>query len=208
MPKEKPRRELTVFLAVLRVDPSYWRIVYSEATRIRASYMLGKPNEEESMPSDLDAIDLKILTLLQQDASLSTADLAERVGVSQSPCWRRIQRLREEGYIKSTVAIVDRQKLGFMMQIFAQIKMSRLTDEARAELVREINDIPEILECYTVFGEMDVMMKVVAPDVIWYQEFVFSVIMKLPGVQDVRSIVTLLETKSTTAIPLKARKFR
>ena len=170
--------------------------------------MLGKPDEEESMPAELDTIDLKILTLLQQDASLSTADLAERVGVSQSPCWRRIQRLREEGYIKSTVAIVDRQKLGFMMQIFAQIKMSRLTDEARAELVREINDIPEILECYTVFGEMDVMMKIVAPDVIWYQEFVFSVIMKLPGVQDVRSIVTLLETKSTTAIPLKARKFR
>lgn len=170
--------------------------------------MLGKSEEEESMPAELDTIDLKILTLLQQDASLSTAELAERVGVSQSPCWRRIQRLREEGYIKSTVAIVDRQKLGFMMQIFAQIKMSRLTDELRAELVRQINAIPEILECYTVFGEMDVMMKIVAPDVIWYQEFVFSVIMKLPGVQDVRSIVTLLETKSTTAIPLKARKFR
>jgi Lrp/AsnC family transcriptional regulator len=160
------------------------------------------------MPLELDAIDLKILTLLQQDASLSTADLAERVGVSQSPCWRRIQRLREEGYIKSTVAVVDRQKLGFMMQIFAQVKMSRLSDEARAELVRQINGIPEILECYTVFGEMDVMMKVVAPDVIWYQEFVFSVIMKLPGVQDVRSIVTLVELKSATAIPLKPRKFR
>jgi Lrp/AsnC family transcriptional regulator len=164
--------------------------------------------EEISMPQDLDAIDLKILTLLQQDASLSTAELAERVGVSQSPCWRRIQRLREEGYIKSTVAIVDRQKLGYVMQIFAQVKMTRLTDEARAELVRQINGIPEIVECYTVFGEMDVMMKVIAPDVIWYQEFVFSVIMKLPGVQDVRSIVTLLETKSTTVVPLKIRKFR
>jgi Lrp/AsnC family transcriptional regulator len=163
---------------------------------------------EINMPPDLDTIDLKILTLLQQDASVSTAELAERVGVSQSPCWRRIQRLREEGYIKATVAIVDRQKLGYMMQIFAQVKMSRLTDEARVELVRQIQGIPEILECYTVFGEMDVMMKVVAPDVVWYQEFVFSVIMKLPGVQDVRSIVTLLETKSTTAIPLKARKFR
>ncbi len=103
---------------------------------------------------------------------------------------------------------MDRQKLGFMMQIFAQVKMSRLTDEARAELVRQINGIPEIIECYTVFGEMDVMMKVLAPDVVWYQEFVFSVIMKLPGVQDVRSIVTLLETKCTTAVPLKARKFR
>lgn len=170
--------------------------------------MLRNSHTEISMPPDLDAIDLKILTLLQQDASLSTSELAERVGVSQSPCWRRIQRLREDGYIKATVAIVDRQKLGYMMQIFAQVKMSRLTDELRAELVRQINNTPEIVECYTVFGEMDVMMKVVAPDVIWYQEFVFSVIMKLPGVQDVRSIVTLLETKNTTAIPLKPRKFR
>jgi len=160
------------------------------------------------MPAEIDAIDLKILALLQQDASLSTGDVAERVGVSQSPCWRRIQRLRDEGYIKSTVVIVDRVKLGYMMQIFAQVKMTRLTDEARAVLVKQINNIPEILECYTVFGEMDVMMKVVAPDVLWYQEFVFSVLMKLPGVQDVRSIVTLLETKNTTAIPLKARKFR
>jgi len=158
------------------------------------------------MPAEIDAIDLKILALLQQDASLSTGDVAERVGVSQSPCWRRIQRLRDEGYIKSTVVIVDRVKLGYMMQIFAQVKMTRLTDEARADLVKQINNIPEILECYTVFGEMDVMMKVVAPDVLWYQEFVFSVLMKLPGVQDVRSIVTLLETKNTTAIPLKARK--
>jgi Lrp/AsnC family transcriptional regulator len=160
------------------------------------------------MPSELDTIDLKILTLLQQDSSLSTGDVADRVGVSQSPCWRRIQRLRDEGYIKSTVVIVDRVKLGYMMQIFAQVKMTRLTDEARADLVKQINNIPEILECYTVFGEMDVMMKVVAPDVLWYQEFVFSVLMKLPGVQDVRSIVTLLETKNTTAIPLKPRKFR
>ena len=160
------------------------------------------------MPSELDAIDLKILALLQQDASLSTSEVAERVGVSQSPCWRRIQRLRDEGYIRSTVVIVDRVKLGYMMQIFAQVKMTRLTDEARVDLVKQINNIPEILECYTVFGEMDVMMKVVAPDVLWYQEFVFSVLMKLPGVQDVRSIVTLLETKNTTAIPLKARKFR
>jgi Lrp/AsnC family transcriptional regulator len=160
------------------------------------------------MPEGLDTIDFKILALLQQDASLSTAELADRVGVSQSPCWRRIQRLREEGYIKATVAIVDRQKLGFQIQIFAQAKMTRLTEEARAEFFRQVESIPEIVECYTIFGEMDVMMKVIAPDVLWYQEFIFSVLMKLPGVQDIRSIVTLLETKSTTAIPLKPRKLR
>jgi Lrp/AsnC family transcriptional regulator len=160
------------------------------------------------MSPDLDTIDIKILALLQQDASLSTAEVAERVGVSQSPCWRRIHRLREEGYIKSTVVILDRQKLGFTLQIFAQLKMSRLKEEERADLMRQIQSIPEILEFYTVFGEMDAMLKIVAPDVVWYQEFVFSVIMKLPGVKDVRSIVTLLETKSTTAVPLKPRKFK
>lgn len=160
------------------------------------------------MPSELDTIDLKILNLMQQDASLSTAELAERVGLSQSPCWRRIQRMREEGYIKSQVVIVDRLKLGYHMQMFAQMKMARLSDSERADFVRAVQNIPEILECYTVFGEMDVMLKVIAPDVTWYQEFIFSTLLKLPGVQDVRSIVTLVETKSTTAIPLKSRKPR
>ncbi|MBA4010435.1 MULTISPECIES: Lrp/AsnC family transcriptional regulator [unclassified Phenylobacterium] len=160
------------------------------------------------MPAELDAIDMKILELMQRDASLSTAELAERVGLSQSPCWRRIQRMREEGYIKAQVVIVDREKLGFKMQIFAQVKMTTLSDEDRAKFHKAINDIPEILECYTVFGEMDAMLKILAPDVIWYQDFIFSTLLKLPGVIDVRSIVTLTESKSTTAIPMRARKFR
>jgi Lrp/AsnC family transcriptional regulator len=161
------------------------------------------------MPDEaLDSSDLKILTLLQQDASLSTAEVAERVGLSQSVCWRRIQRLREDGYIKAMVALVDRQKLGFKIQIFAQARMTRLTEEARAEFFRQIENIPEITECYTIFGEMDVMMKIIAPDVTWYQDFIFAVLLKLPGVQDIRSTVTLLEAKSVTAIPLKVRKIR
>ena len=160
------------------------------------------------MPAELDPIDMKILELMQRDASLSTAELAERVGLSQSPCWRRIQRMREEGYIKAQVVIVDREKLGFKMQIFAQVKMTTLSDEDRAKFHKAINDIPEILECYTVFGEMDAMLKILAPDVIWYQDFIFSTLLKLPGVIDVRSIVTLTESKSTTAIPMRARKFR
>lgn len=160
------------------------------------------------MPAALDAIDLKILDLMQKDASLSTAEMAERVGLSQSPCWRRIQRLKDEGYIKATVAIVDRQLLGFKMQVFAQVKMTTLTDQEREGFYKAIHDIPEILECYAVFGEMDCMMKVLAPDVNWYQDFIFSTILKLPGVVDVRSIVTLSESKSTTAVPLRHRQFR
>ena len=160
------------------------------------------------MPATLDAIDIKILDLMQRDASLSTAELAERVGLSQSPCWRRIQRLREEGYIKGVVAIVDPKLMGFNMQIFAQVKMTTLTDDERANFHKAINAIPEILDCWTVFGEMDAMLRVLAPDVTWYQDFIFNVILKLPGVIDVRSIVTLTESKSTTAIPLRARQFR
>ncbi|MDE1150646.1 MAG: Lrp/AsnC family transcriptional regulator [Azospirillaceae bacterium] len=160
------------------------------------------------MPTELDAIDMKILTLMQKDASLTTAELAEKVGISQSPCWRRIQRLHDEGYIKGQVVIVDREKLGFPMQIFAQVKIARLSDEERETFFRGIQNIPEILECYTVFGEMDALLKIVAPDVKWYQEFIFNSLMKLPGVQDIRSIVTLSEAKNTTAVPLKPRKFQ
>ena len=91
------------------------------------------------MPFTLDPIDIKILDLMQRDASLSTAELAERVGLSQSPCWRRIQRLREEGYIKAVVAIVDHKKLGFTMQIFAQVKMTTLSEEERENFYKAIN---------------------------------------------------------------------
>jgi Lrp/AsnC family transcriptional regulator len=160
------------------------------------------------MPPQLDSIDMNILALLQQDASLSTAEIADRVGVSQSPCWRRIQHLKDEGFIRSTVALLDCHKVGFHMTIFAQVKMVRLTDEGRKDFVRRVNDIPEIIECYAVFGDIDALMKIVAPDVTWYQEFMFSVLMKLPGVQDVRSIMTLMEAKNTSCVPLKIRKFR
>jgi Lrp/AsnC family transcriptional regulator len=156
----------------------------------------------------LDAIDIKILDVMQRDASLSSAELAERVGLSQSPCWRRIQRLKEAGYIKGVVAIVDPELFGYSMQIFAQVKMTSLPENERAAFFRGINNTPEIQECWTVFGEMDVMLKVLAPSVGWYQDFIFAVLLKLPGVVDVRSIVTLGQLKTTTAVPLVARQFR
>jgi Lrp/AsnC family transcriptional regulator len=177
---------------------------FNSRIRYAASRALGT----FSMPAVLDAIDIKILELMQKDASLSTGELAERVGLSQSPCWRRIQRLREEGYIKGIVALVDHEKLGYKMQIFAQVKMTTLTEAERANFYRSINAIPEIQDCWTVFGEMDAMMKILAPDVAWYQDFIFSVLLKLPGVVDVRSIVTLGAQKSSLAVPLVARQFR
>ena len=155
------------------------------------------------METKIDRIDLRILEEMQQDGSLSTAEIAERVGVSQSPCWRRIQRLKRGGYIKRIVAIIDRHKLGLDMQIFAQVKMGTLTDAQREKFLRSINEMPEVQECYSLFGEMDVILKVLSPDVNWYQEFVFNTIMKQPNVKEVRSLMTLSEIKYTTSIPLK-----
>lgn len=155
------------------------------------------------MSEGLTAFDIKILEVLQKDASLSTAEIAERVGLSQSPCWRRLQRLREEGYISRQVAILNREKLNNVIFILSTLKMTTLSDEQRREFLRKIDAIPEILECYTIFGDRDVMLKVAAPSMPWYQTFLTDVILKLPGVLDAQSIVTLAELKHTTAIPLR-----
>ena len=154
------------------------------------------------MENKIDKIDLRILKLMQEDGSLSTAEIAERAGLSQSPCWRRIQRLKKEGYIKGIVAIIDRHKLGLNMQIFAQVKMGTLTVTQREKFLRAVREMPEIQECYALFGEMDVILKVLSPDVNWYQEFVFNTIMKQPSVKEVQSLMTLSEIKCTTAVPL------
>jgi Lrp/AsnC family transcriptional regulator len=157
---------------------------------------------------DLDTVDLKILALLQRDALLSTRTLALRAGVSLSPCWRRVQRLREKGFIKATVALASREKLGFQMLIFARVKIGWLAEEARADLFQRIEHIPEVLECHTVAGEAELMLKIVAPSVAGYEKVLFAQIACLPAVQEVRSTVTVGEAKCTTAIPLRARKLR
>lgn len=155
------------------------------------------------MQQTLDAIDIRILEHLQKDCSISTAELAERVGLSQSPCWRRIQRLRDEGYIKAQVALLDPEKLGVKLHVFAQLKISYLADADRQKFVRAVMAIPEVVECYSILGERDALIKVVAPDIKWYQEFIFDTILKLPGVEDVSSIVALSQMKNTTALPVR-----
>lgn len=154
------------------------------------------------MADELSAIDLKILELLQQDAALSTTELAERVGLSQSPCWRRLQRLKDEGYIQRQVAVLDRRKFGESQYVFATIKLAVLSDDQRIEFNRRVTSIPEIMECHSIFGDRDILMKVIARSLDWYQEFILTTILKLPGVLDVSSTVALTEIKHTSAIPI------
>lgn len=155
------------------------------------------------MSDELSSIDIRILEQVQQDCSLSTNELADRVGLSQSPCWRRLQRLRDDGYIARQVAILDRTKFGSDQFIFATLKMKTLSDDQRAEFSRKIELLPEITECYSIFGERDILIKVIASSMEWYQRFIFRTLLRLPGVVDVQSIVSLSEMKYTTALPIR-----
>ena len=154
------------------------------------------------MSSELDAFERKILAVLQQDASLPNAAVAEAVGLSASPCWRRIERLEREGYIKRRVALVDRRKIGLHAQIFAQVKLNAQGRANLDEFSEAIRGFPEVLECFVLMGSVDFLLRVVAKDIDAYERFFFEKLSCLPGVQEINSTVALSEIKSTTALPL------
>jgi Lrp/AsnC family transcriptional regulator len=150
----------------------------------------------------LDDYELKILRLLQDDASLSTAAVAEKVGLSASPCWRRIDRLERDGYIRRRVAILDRKKLGLNAQIFAQVKLNAHGRANLDEFAAAIREFPEVLECHVLMGSVDFMLRVVAADIEAYERFFFEKLSTLPGVNEINSTVALSEIKSTTSLPV------
>ncbi|WP_327195049.1 Lrp/AsnC family transcriptional regulator [Sphingomonas sp. LH128] len=152
--------------------------------------------------TELDAIDFRILEALQRDCSQTTADIAEAVGLSQAPCWRRIQRLKESGYIRSQVALLDRKKIGLNAQIFAQVKLTatgRSNVEAFTDAIREF---PEVLDCFVLMGSVDFLLRIVARDIEAYERFFFDKLSLVPGVREINSVVALSEIKSTTCLPL------
>ncbi len=151
---------------------------------------------------DLDPYERKILRELQSDASLTTAQLAERVGLSASPCWRRIDRLEREGIIRRRVALVDRRKVGLNAQIFAQVKLNAHGRANLDEFSEAIRGFPEVLDAYVLMGSMDFMLRIVAKDIDAYERFFFDQLSRLPGVQEINSTVALSEIKSTSELPI------
>lgn len=156
------------------------------------------------MPIELDAFDRKILAVMQENAAQSTAEIADAIGLSQSPCWRRIQRLRDEGIIKAQVALVDRRKIGLNTQVFAQVKLTAQGRSHLEEFSNAIRGFPEVLDCYVTMGPIDFLLRIVTPDIEAYERFFFDKLSRVPGVQEINSIVALSEIKSTVALPLFA----
>ena len=146
--------------------------------------------------------DVDILKLLQQDATLSTASIAERINLSQSPCWRRINRLEQEGLIKGRVALLDRNALGMEVVVFATINLTSVGRQNLLEFEREIVGLAEVVECYTMTGFWDYMLKIITRDIRHYEDFVRNTLTASPAIRELHSHMAVTEIKNVTQLPL------
>lgn len=152
----------------------------------------------------LDRIDRRILEILQEDAGLSNQALAERVGLSPSPCLRRVRALEEAGILRGRVALVDARRLGLELTAMIQIGMDRHTPERFAAFEEAIQGYPEVQQCFLITGQTaDYLLQVVVPNMDTYQEFLLRRLTRLEGVSSVHSSFVLRRVIDRTALPLK-----
>jgi Lrp/AsnC family transcriptional regulator len=149
----------------------------------------------------MDAIDRKILAVLQEDASLSVADIGARVGLSSTPCWKRIQRLEADGVIQKRVAIIDQNKLGLGVTVFVSVETDDHSEEWLRTFAQMVGAMPEVLEFYRMAGDVDYMLRVVVPDISGYDAFYKRLIAVVP-LKNVTSRFAMEKIKSTTALPI------
>lgn len=152
--------------------------------------------------SRLDEVDMSILRYLQDDGRLSNAKIAERLSLSETPCWRRLRKLESDGYIESYQANLNRRKLGFSVFAFLQLSMSIHTDTVTAQFEEAIKACPEVLSCHNTTGESDFLLQVVAQDLDSYSRFIDTVVRKLPGITAIHSSLSLREVKPLSRLPL------
>jgi DNA-binding Lrp family transcriptional regulator len=150
----------------------------------------------------LESVDVQILDLLQNDASLSIAEIAERVGLSSSPAWRRIERLKRAEVIKRQVTLLDHEKLGIGFEVFASVKLQLPTRENLEKFETLVADWPEVVDCATVTGAVDYMLRVLTRDMHAYDDFLRDHMLASGLVSDVQSRIVIRVAKRTTAAPL------
>lgn len=152
----------------------------------------------------LDRLDLNILDALQKDATLSTTDVATRVGLSQSPCWRRINLLEQQGVIKRRVALLSREKLGLEVLVFVHVKLTSNGWQSLPKFKQRVVSFPEVIQCFVLMGDIDFILLVATRTIDDYNTFVQKKLAQVPGVQSIDSRIVLEETKNTTELPLDA----
>lgn len=150
----------------------------------------------------LDAIDGRILTALQRDARVTNVQLADEVGLSPSPCLRRVKLLEEAGVIKGHQAQLDRVGVGLGLTVFVGIKVGRHHDDEARTFRDAMHALPEVISCHLVSGETDFLLEVVVPDLPAYERFLLGTLLKIPGVSDIRSNFAIQTVKERCPLPL------
>lgn len=151
----------------------------------------------------LDKVDRQILSLLQGDGALSVSQVAERLGMTPPPCWRRIRRLKDEGILRKQVWLVEPATIGLGVTVYATVRLTTHDKAATTAFRAKVQEYPEVQECYILLGAIDVLMKIVAADIKAYEDFFYNHLSQLPGVREVTSSTVLTKVKETTALPVE-----
>ncbi|MBY0303153.1 MULTISPECIES: Lrp/AsnC family transcriptional regulator [Sphingomonas] len=149
----------------------------------------------------IDSTDRRILAILQEDATVPIAEIAERVGLSQTPCWKRIKRLERDGLIVRRVALLDRDRLGLGVTVMVAVRTAQHDDQWLQSFAEGVSRIPEVVEFYRMSGDVDYLLKIVARDIADYDR-IYRKLTKVAPLHDVSSSFAMQEIKSTTALPL------
>jgi DNA-binding Lrp family transcriptional regulator len=150
----------------------------------------------------MDKIDKHILSLLQRDASMSVSQIADRVGLSASPCWRRIRQMETQGIITTRVAILDKAELGLDFEAYAVVKLAVPSGERLSAFEKRVMQWPEVVECATVTGAVDYMLRILTTDIAAYDRFLRTKLLAEDDVSDVQTRIVVRTVKRTTELPL------
>lgn len=161
-----------------------------------------KINKFEKIMQDIDIIDIKILKMMQADALLSVADIAEKVGVGSASCWRRIGRMEKSGIIKDQVAIIDPKALGLEVEVSLRITLDKTQTDAFDRFIEAARKVKEVNEIQTFLGRVDVRLNILARDMSHYQEIYRSQILLLPHIADIEALMLISNVMSKDGVPL------
>lgn len=157
----------------------------------------------EDTSRTLDEIDRRLLRALQQDGRLTATELAEKVGLTTSPCLRRLRMLENAGIIRGYTALVDQLKVGLPVSVFVSIKLDRQSEDAMQRFEAAVRRCPEVLECYLMTGPRDYLLRVVASDLADYERFVKSTLTRIEGIANIESSFALGQVKHSNALPIE-----
>lgn len=152
--------------------------------------------------NELDSVDVKILEMLQKDGRATNKELSEEIGSSTSPCWRKVRKLEENGVIQGYTAVLNRKKIGLGVMVFVKVVIDSHSEKDAKQFEQEVIALDDVVACYSIGGDADFLMQVVAPDLDYYADFAMAVIRRLPKIKEMQSLFVLKEIKPFSAYPI------